>query len=107
MPVGELLERLLHASTRRAFSRREIKRAMEDVLVWLNEHDTDANCREVDLFVSTRIGMEFRNRLPEDIREILFDMGGALHDTHTSPQVAENFWSTPSQLLERVRKLPD
>jgi hypothetical protein len=27
----------------------------------------------------------------------------ALHDTITAPQVAENFGSTPEQLLERVR----
>ncbi len=105
--IDELLEHLLQACVRPAFSRREIKRAIEDVLVWLTEHDTDANCRKVDLFVSTRIGMEVRDGLPKDVDEILFDMGGALHDTHTSPEVAENFWSTPQQLLERTRKLPD
>ena len=32
-------------------------------------------------------------------------MGGALHDTHTSPEVASNFFSTPPQLLERLKKI--
>lgn len=102
----DLLEYLLRTCTASMPSRREIKLAMEDILAWLVAHNTDANCRKVDTFLSTRISQDDRNKLPGDIQEILFDMGGALHDTHTSPTVARNFESTPAQLLERVRKLP-
>ncbi|MCC6547948.1 hypothetical protein IT570_12350, partial [Candidatus Sumerlaeota bacterium] len=45
--------------------------------------------------------------LPESFGEILNDMGGALHDTVTAPEIAQNFESTPEQLLERVRKISD
>lgn len=78
-----------------------------DVLLWLNEpeNNTDENCRRIDAFVSTQINDQDIERLPESIQSILFDMGGALHDTHTSPEVAENFSSTPRQLLERARRL--
>ena len=68
-------------------------------------NNSDENCRKVDVFVATQIESADINRLPEDIQGILFDIGGALHDTHTSPSIAENFASTPKQLLDRVRRL--
>jgi hypothetical protein len=34
-------------------------------------------------------------------------MGGALHDTHSSLTIAENFLSTPKQLLDRARDLSE
>jgi len=43
--------------------------------------------------------------LPEAYHDILADMGGALHDTITAPQIAENFDSTPEQLLARAHTL--
>jgi hypothetical protein len=40
---------------------------------------------------------------PEALADILGDMGGALHDTISAPEIAENFDSTPEQLLEQLR----
>jgi len=34
----------------------------------------------------------------------MFDLGGALHDTITDPEIARNFESLPEQLLERVKQ---
>ena len=83
----------------------EILVAMEDVLTWLVDNNTDENCRNVDNFISTRIGSSQRKHLPHDIQEIISDMGGALHDTHTSPEIAKNFESTPEQLLHRLSRI--
>jgi hypothetical protein len=35
------------------------------------------------------------------------DLGGGLHDTITSPRIAEDFRSLPEQILERVRALEE
>lgn len=96
----------MRACLQTPISRTDIKRALEDILVWLTENNTDANCRKVDLFMSIEMDQRRREELTRDIQGIVFDMGGALHDTHTSPKVAENFMSTPQQLLDRVRGLP-
>jgi hypothetical protein len=37
------------------------------------------------------------------LAEVLSDMGGALHDTVSNPEIAENFDSTPELLLDRLR----
>jgi hypothetical protein len=108
MELDELLNQLRSAVLSSMSSRKKVLSVMEVLLSWLNkpENNTDSNCRRVDYFVSYEIMPEARfKELPEDIRGILFDMGATLHDTHTSPQIAENFESTPSQLLDRVRKL--
>jgi hypothetical protein len=106
MNIDELLEDLLQACSKPQVSRPKIKQSMEDVLIWLTQNNTDANCRKVDLFVCIKMDKMLTEKLPKDIRDILFDMGGALHDTHSSPTVAENFLSTPKQLLDRARDLP-
>ena len=66
---------------------------------------THANCVATDLFFMDVTEEPAFERLPNDIAEIISDMGGALHDTFTHPSVAENFDSTPEQLLERARAL--
>jgi hypothetical protein len=43
--------------------------------------------------------------LPEGYQDLLGDIGGGLHDTVSAPDVAENFESTPEQLLERLERL--
>jgi hypothetical protein len=43
-------------------------------------------------------------RFPELLTDIIGDMGGALHDTVSHPEIAKNFDSLPEQLLERVRQ---
>lgn len=108
MELDELLNQLRSAVLSTRFSRKKTLSAMEALLSWLNEteNNTDNNCRHVDYFISYEIMPETRyQELPKDIREILFDMGATLHDTHTTPQIAENFESTPRQLLDRVQKL--
>ena len=40
--------------------------------------------------------------LPDAIHDIFADMSGALHDTCSAPDVAQNFDSTPEQLLARL-----
>ncbi len=81
--------------------------AMENLLVWLNEpaNNTHENCVTVDLFVTLQVHRT--DEIPKDIIEVLDDIGGpgALHDTHSAPEIAENFESTPPQLLARIQHL--
>jgi hypothetical protein len=69
-------------------------------------NNTDDNCKKIDYFVAYEIVTKKEFELiPDEIKEILYDLGASLSDTHTAPDVAENFESTPEQLLKRVRKL--
>ena len=64
---------------------------------------TDANCRSVDGFFfhdDTWTAAE----LPDVYHDVIAHMD-ALHDTITAPEVAQNFDSTPEQLLARARSL--
>ncbi|MHC4143820.1 MAG: hypothetical protein ACYSUD_03475 [Planctomycetota bacterium] len=74
--------------------------------LWEAVNRTDANCRAVDLFflMDDHWGVRWDN-LPEDFRELLDDIGGALHDTVSSPAIAEDFASTPEQLRDRSVRL--
>ncbi len=106
--IDGLLVRLKLIILASPFSRSEVLLALKELLLWLNkpENNSDNNCRKVDYFVANEIIPNKKyHGLPEDIKEILFDMGATLHDTHNSPRIAENFYSTPAQLLERVQKL--
>jgi hypothetical protein len=62
---------------------------------------TDTNCCAVDGFFYLDDDSPLE-RLPESLQDVFAHMD-ALHDTVTSPEIAENFGSTPEQLLERVR----
>lgn len=106
--LTELLDQLKFAVLSTSFSKKKVLTALEDLLLWLNkpENNNNSNCRHVDYFVTNEICFEPRfNELPVELREIIFDMGATLHDTFTSAQVAENFESTPGQLLDRLQKL--
>jgi hypothetical protein len=106
--LQELVNRLKSAIMSPKFSRKEAISAMYDLISWLNtpENNTDNNCRYVDSFVAYEISPNPENKkIPEDVYAVLFDMGATLHDTHTSPKIAENFDSTPTLLLERIQKL--
>ncbi len=105
MDINEQLLALKEAVTSLQLTMDEFISVTEAILIWLNENNTDENCRHIDIFVSTEIDLETRRKLPEEVQSLLFDMGGALHDTHTDPDVASNFESTPEQLLERVRAM--
>jgi hypothetical protein len=65
---------------------------------------TDQNCNCVNWFFLLAEGIEGKD-IPEPIRDIVEDMAGALHDTVSHPEVAENFYSLPEQLLERLRNV--
>jgi len=108
MEPNNLLNRLYLECSKAEPSKDRILSLIEELLVWLNqpENNTDNNCKKIDYFVTKNI---ITNKLIEnlwgDVQAILLDIGGALHDTHTSPEIAENFESTPQKLLERVQKI--
>ena len=43
--------------------------------------------------------------LPDSYQDLFGDLGGALHDTVSHPNVAKNFGSTPEQLLARLQQV--
>jgi len=45
------------------------------------------------------------SHLPDEFRNILDDMGGALHDTLSYPEIAADSDALPEQLLERVNRI--
>jgi len=61
---------------------------------------THANCCAVDTFFCLDDDLPL-DRLSDSLQDIFAHMD-ALHDTITAPQIAENFRSTPEQLLERI-----
>jgi len=107
MTIQNLLEQLKHVCSESNISEERIKSAIAAILLWLNDSDnnTDENCRRISIFIVTQVSNNVYERLPQDIQEVLFDMGAALYDTHTATQVAENFSSTPQQLLDRIKKM--
>ena len=68
-------------------------------------NNTNKNCRYVDYFVCIDMESVDFSYLPIKLQEIIQDMGSALHDTHTFPDIAKNFESTPEQLLSRLQKI--
>jgi hypothetical protein len=62
---------------------------------------TNTNCCAVDSFFCLDDDLPLE-RLPESLQDVFTHMD-ALHDTITAHDIAENFGSTPEQLLERVR----
>jgi hypothetical protein len=87
----------------------DLKGALEGLLNYLAvEGRTNANCWATDLFFMASAGWErdwSEQELPEDFRNVLGVMSGALHDTVQAPEVAANFDSMPEQILEHVRNL--
>jgi len=63
---------------------------------------TDSNCRFVDSFFMKHDEWAELG-LPDALHDIFADLAGALHDTVSAPEVAQNFESTPQQLRERLR----
>lgn len=85
-----------------------LKQSMVQLLHFLTtpEGRTDANCYLVNMAIVFPEWGDIRlPELPDDFGYIIADMGGALHDTVSSPEMAYNFESTPEQLLERTQKL--
>ena len=90
--------------------KQNVKAAIIGVLDFLcsTEGRTAANCETAGLFL---LLAEERGTggsgLPDLYQSILIDMGYQLHDTFGAPAIAENFRSTPEQLLQRAKQLPD
>jgi hypothetical protein len=90
----------------RPYDPNRIAAAVEELLVYLasKEGRTQPNCVAVDHFFRLGEGWERDwEDEPAELADVLADMGGALHDTISTPEIAENFDSTPEQLLERIR----
>ena len=85
-----------------------LTRALRSVLEFLASPRgrTNANCWTVDRFCMNPETWDERGfeHLPPALADILGDMGGALHDTVQAPEIAENFDSTPEQMLARLEK---
>jgi hypothetical protein len=50
-------------------------------------------------------GRWVERNLPDPFHDIFAHIAGALHDTASAPEIAENFDSTLEQLLKRAREL--
>jgi len=86
-----------------------LRGALEQLLLFLAspEGRTNANCWAADLFFALGEGWDIDEwDVPDEYGDILGDMAGALHDTVQAPEMAENFDSTPEQLLARLRAIP-
>jgi hypothetical protein len=67
---------------------------------------TNANCVAADSFFMENDKWERDwQHLPEPYQDLLGDLGGALHDTISAPEIAENFYSTPEQLLVQLEQV--
>jgi len=65
---------------------------------------TNANCWATDMFfcLGEGWGDVDWDHIPDELGDILGEMGGALHDTVQDPAIAENFEATPEQLLRKL-----
>jgi hypothetical protein len=112
IPVPTALESLLatvdEEITRRPSDLPALRSALLRLFAFLASPDggTDGNVCVVDSFLSCGLDDEsYWSHLPESYRAVLWDAGGQLHDTFSSPSVAANFESTPEQLLARAEAL--
>jgi hypothetical protein len=87
---------------------RGLRAVLEALLTYLTSPSgrTHANCVAADSFFmkNDRWDRDWQH-LPEPFQDLLGDLGGALHDTISAPEIAENFDSTPEQLLEQLRRI--
>ena len=103
-----LLAALRDAVVRPVVDLESVTGALRRVLEFLaSPHGrTNANCGAVDRFCMDPETWDDRGfeHLPDALADLLGDMGGALHDTVKAPAIAENFDSTPEQLLARLEQ---
>jgi hypothetical protein len=84
----------------------ELKKSLINLFEYLSSPNgrTYENCNAVSsIFMFDDLWVN-RN-LPDHFQAIFVDVSGALHDTISAPEVAENFNSTPEQLLKRAKEL--
>jgi len=85
-----------------------LRRALEALLLYLSSSPgrTHANCVAADsFFMETDRWERTWGHLPEPYQDLLGDLDGALHDTFSAPEIADNFFSTPEQLLDQLRQI--
>ena len=104
--TSRLVEAVRSATATRPVDLIEVTRSLSSLLEYLTTPAgrTHSNCRDVDSYFSDHeewVDAE----LPDGIHDILADMASILHDACSSPHIAENFDSTPEQLLNRLRKI--
>ena len=85
---------------------KELKDSLINLLEYLSSSSgrTDENCNAINSFFMFDDLWGDRN-LPDHFHDIFADMSSALHDTVSAPEIAENFDSTPEQLLKRAKEL--
>jgi hypothetical protein len=84
----------------------ELKNILINLLEYLSSPNgrTHENCNAINSFFMFDDLWVDRN-LPDHFHDIFADMSSALHDTVSAPEIAENFDSTPEQLLKRAKEL--
>jgi hypothetical protein len=84
----------------------ELKKSLINLFEYLSSPNgrTDENCNAISSFFMFDDLWVDRN-LPDHFQAIFVDVSGALHDTVSAPEIAENFDSTPEQLLKRAKEL--
>jgi hypothetical protein len=84
----------------------ELKNSLINLLEYLSSPNgrTHENCNAINSFFMFDDLWVDRN-LPDHFHDIFADMSSALHDTVSAPEIAENFDSTPEQLLKRAKEL--
>lgn len=106
--LGPLLKIVHDKFTIESCNLQEIKISLENLLFFLTTTSgrTTANCFATDLFFSLHDWGNNVNweKYPEILTDIIGDMGGALHDTVTHPEIASLFFGLPEDLLHRIRE---
>jgi hypothetical protein len=108
--LSELLESARQAIEVRPLDITRVRSALEELLSFLASASgrTHANCVATDAFFSEQDEWSGSgDELPYAYAEIVWDIEGQLHDTVRTPSVALEFDSTPEQLLDRLRAIPD
>ncbi len=102
----DLVETIQTVLAKDTFELNVLKDSLIALLEYLSsaEGRTEANCKAVDSFFMFD-DLWVKRNLPDPFHDIFADISGALHDTVSSPEIAENFGSTPEQLLKRAREL--
>jgi hypothetical protein len=105
--IDLLLQRWEQSLKEDPLDEKNVLLATEAVLVFLSDPATDTheNCTKVDAFVCLHVVDVDISNIGPDLQGIIGDMGQALHDTHTHPEIAINFQSTPQQLLARLHAI--
>jgi hypothetical protein len=112
-PVSPELRPLLLAVYQALHSRpvnlKQLRATLQRLLTFLASPAgrTNANCWAADLFFCLGEGWGIEGwDVPAAYGDILGDMAQCLHDTVQSPAIAEEFESTPEQLLARLHAVP-